>query len=116
MAKPVAGDGKIRVFGLFGGSDNQITAQQVRRGRVCAVFGGSDIDLRGATIADQGATITIISIFGSVRFLVPEDWAVNVQTRAVFGGIATQRSAPTSPVSQLTLTGLCLFGGVKTKS
>ena len=112
----MAADGKIRVFGLFGGSDNQITAQHVRSGRVYALFGGSDIDLRGATIADEGAKVTVVSIFGGVRFLVPEDWAVNVKTRAVFGGIATQRSTPTAPVSELTLTGLCLFSGVKIKS
>ena len=116
MAKSVAADGKIRVFGLFGGNDAEITAQQVRSGRVWAVFGGSDIDLRGATIADEGARVTLVNIFGGVRFLVPEDWAVNVKTRAVFGGIVTQRSAPTSPASKLTLTGLCLFGGVKIKS
>ena len=84
--------------------------------RVYAVFGSSDIDLHGANIADEGATINIIASFGSVRFLAPEDWNVNIQTRAVFGGVASKRVAPTSPAGQLTLTGLCLFGGVEIKS
>ena len=112
----VVADGKIRVTSFFGGSDNQIAGQQFIGGRVYAVFGSSDIDLRGATIADEGARITVINIFGVVRFLVPEDWDVNVQTRAVFGGVASKRVAPTSPVGQLTLTGLSLFGGVEIKS
>ena len=67
-------------------------------------------------MADDGATINIINGFGEVTLLVPEDWAVNVQTRAVFGGVAPKRVAPASPVGQLTLTGLCFFGGVEIRS
>ena len=106
----------IRMTSFFGGSENQITSQQFRGGRVYAVCGSSDIDLRRATIADDGATINIITTFGKVKLLVPEDWAVNVQTRAVFGGVASKRLAPASPTGQLTLTGLCLFGGVEIRS
>ena len=116
MARHVVSDDKIRMTSFFGGSENQIASQQFRGGRVYAVFGSSDIDLRSATIADEGATINIIAIFGSVKLLVPEDWAVNVQTKAVFGGVASKRVAPTSPVGQLTLTGLCLFGALEIKS
>ncbi len=116
MAEHAVADAKIKVISLFGGSENQIASQQFRGGRVYAVFGSIDIDLRRATIADEGATINIISSFGSVKLIVPEDWAVNAQTRAVFGGVASKRVAPTSPVGQLTLTGLCLFGGVEIRS
>ena len=116
MTKHAVADANIRMTSFFGGSENQITSQQFRGGRVYAVFGSSDIDLRRATIADDGATINIIISFGEVKLLVPEDWAVNVQTRAVFGGVASKRVAPTSPVGQLTLTGLCLFGGVEIRS
>ena len=109
-------DAKIEMTSFFGGSKNQITSQNFTGGRVYAIFGSSDIDLRRATIADEGATINIVSSFGKVSLLVPEDWAVNVQTRAVFSGVASKRVAPASPVGQLTLTGLCLFGGVEVRS
>ena len=116
MARHEIANAKIRMTSFFGSSENQIASQQFRGGRVYAVFGSSDIDLRGATIADEGATINIITSLGSVRLLVPEDWAVNIQTRAVLGSVASKRVAPTSPVGQLTLTGLCLFGSVEIKS
>ena len=116
MVRHAVTDAKIRMTSFFGGSENQIASQQFRGGRIYAIFGSSDIDLRGATIADEGATINVIASFGSVRLLVPGDWAVNVQTRAVFGGVASKRAAPTSPVGQLTLTWLCLFGSVEIKS
>ena len=116
MARHAVDDTKIKVTSFFGGSDNQITGQQFRGGRVYAVFGSSDIDLRRATIPHEGATINIIASFGSVKLLVPEDWGVNVQTRSVFGGVTSKRGIPISPVGQLTLTGLCLFGGVEIRS
>ena len=116
MARHAVADAKIKMTSFFGGSENQITSQQFRGGRVYAVFGSIDIDLRRATIADEGATINIITSLGSVNLLVPEDWAVNAQTRAVFGSVASKRVAPTSPAGQLTLTGLCLFGGVEIRS
>ena len=97
MARQAVADDKIRMISFFGGSENQITSQQFRGGRVYAVFGSSDIDLRRATIADEGATINIIAIFGKVKLLVPEDWGINIQTRAIFGGVASKRVAPTSP-------------------
>ncbi len=70
MARHAVPDAKIRMTSFFGGSENQITSQQFRGGRVYAVFGSSDIDLRGATIADEGATINIITSLGSVKLLV----------------------------------------------
>ena len=79
MARHAVAETKIKVTSFFGGSDNQITAQQFRGGRVYAVFGSSDTDLRGATIAHEGATINIIAGFGSVKLLVPEDWGVNAK-------------------------------------
>ncbi len=116
MARHAVADAKIRITSFFGSSENQIAGQQFRGGQVDVVVGSSDIDLGSAAIADEGATINIITTMGSVRLLVPEDWAVNIQTRAVVGSVAAKRVAPTSPAGQLTLTGLCLFGSVEIKS
>lgn len=107
---------EIRVTSLFGGSENQISGHPIEGGRVFALFGSSDIDLRHASPAESGATIRVIAGFGSVRLLVPEDWAVNVQTRAILGGVASRRVAPDSPKGQLTLTGFCLLGSLEIRS
>lgn len=109
-------DVEIRVTSLFGDSDNQITSENFQGGRIFAAFGSSDVDLRRAATTDDGATVRVIAGFGDVRLIVPEDWAVNVQTRAVFGGVASKRIAPVSPVGQLTLTGICVFGQVEVRS
>ena len=116
MTRDAIADATIRMISFFGGGENRVASQEFRGGRAYAIFGSGDIDLRGAATADEGATIRVIAIFGSVDLLVPEDWDVNIQTRAVFGGAASKRAAPKSPVGQLTLTGLCLFGVVEVKS
>ena len=116
MGERAVTDSEIDVTALFGSSDNQISSDQFRGGRALSVFGSSEIDLRRAATGDGGATLKVIVGFGSVRLLVPEDWAVNVHSRALFGGVASKRVAPASPSGQLTLTGFCLFGGVEVRS
>ena len=116
MTRHSGAEDEVRVTNFFGGSDTQITSQNFSGGRVLTVIGGCKLDLRRASIADEGAVINIVASLGGVRLTVPEDWAVNVQTRAVFGGVSTKRVAPASPVGTLTLTGLCLFGGVEVRS
>ncbi len=116
MAGHAIADATIRMISLFSGSEHRVASQEFRGGRAYAIFGSGDIDLRGAATAEEGATIRIIALFGSVDLLVPADWDVNTQTWAVFGDVASKRGAPTSPVGRLTLTGLCLFGGVEVKS
>ena len=69
MARHAVADASIRVTSWFGASETQITGQQFPGGRVYAVFGSSYIDLRGATIVSEGATINIIASFGSITLL-----------------------------------------------
>ena len=116
MARNTSDGSRISVTGILGGSQAQISNQDVRGGRVFLLLGGGDIDLRGAALAEGEATINIVAVFGGVRIMVPEDWTVNVKTGAVVGGINYKRPAPSSPVAQLTLTGVCIFGGVEISS
>ena len=116
MARNPVADATIRMISFFGDSTNHVASRQFRGGGAYVVFGGADIDLRAAATADDGATIRIIALFGSVDLLVPEDWDVNVRTWAVFGDVAPKRAAPSAPGGRLTLTGLSLFSGVEVRS
>ena len=106
----------LNVASFFSGSEQRIDSQAFRGGRVTAMFGGADIDLRGAAIADGAATIDVSAVFGGVEIRVPDNWAVNVQASATFGGVETKRSGPADPKANLTITGSCLFGGIEIRS
>ena len=53
----------LNVASFFSGSEQRIDSQAFRGGRVTAMFGGADIDLRGAAIADGAATIDVSAVF-----------------------------------------------------
>jgi hypothetical protein len=87
-------------------------AGELRGGTIELWFGGGTVDLRGATLAPGGATITTRSVFGGGELVVPDDW--NVTTRIVgIGGAGDGRPvierSPDAP--HLTLDGVALFGG-----
>ena len=119
MARVSSAGAQIKLTSILGTSESHVSSQQVRGGRVFVLFGSGEIDLRDAALADGEAAVKIVALFGSVKVTVPEDWAVNVQTGAVFGGVdykRARRPAPASPADQLILNGFCLFGGIEVRS
>ena len=112
---PAAGD-DLSVSSIFAGNNQRIDNQRFNGGSVSVTFGGAEIDLRGAAIAGDAATIKVNATFGGVKLQVPPDWAVDVRTDATFGGVETKRPQPADPKTTLTITGSCLFGGIEITS
>ena len=112
---PPAGD-DLAVSALFSGSEQRIDSQRFNGGNVSVTFGGAEIDLRGAAIAGDAATINVNAVFGGVKLQVPPDWAVHVRADSTFGGVEKKRPDPAEPKATLTVTGSCLFGGIEITS
>ncbi len=106
----------LEVSCVFGGSEQQVTSQNFRGGRVSATFGGANIDMRRAALAKGEAVLYVTTLFGGIELHVPDDWAVNVQTSNMFGGASDKRAKPADPKERLTITGSCTFGGITIKS
>lgn len=99
-------------------------------GEVTSVMGGSQLDLRQATIAPgEEAVIDIDALMGGVVIRVPESWQVDVGTTMIMGGVDDQRPAATrrkatgasttttdAPAPpRLRLTGTLVMGGLVIK-
>lgn len=82
---------------------------------VTAVFGGVDVDLRGAVI-EEDVAINITSVFGGVDLYVPNDVNVKVASTCIFGGISDKRAVKTAnhPIT-IYINATCMFGGVDLK-
>lgn len=97
--------------------------------RVDAVFGGADIDLRGAKIKNE-SIVKVSSIFGGIIIYVPDDVKVEVASTAIFGGVSDKRKdsnrkkksldeadKDTKKVDNsgktLYIDATCVFGGVE---
>ena len=52
-----------------------------------SIFGATRIDLTAASLGIGELRLTVISIFGAIEILVPEDTAVRVTGVSIFGGV-----------------------------
>jgi predicted membrane protein len=109
--------GEFRSSHVFGGGREQVTSQGFQGGEVSAIFGGMELDLRGAGLGGGIAVIDATVICGGIDVRVPKDWRVNIQTTALFGGTENKRSQPSPEDArgELTITGTVLCGGIEVK-
>lgn len=111
----------IRLVAIFGGGRRQVDSQQFRGGQVTAVFGGYQVDLRSAAVADgQPALIEANAVFGGIEIIVPRTWTVEARGAGVFGGFSDETRPPlpqeVTRQQRLIVTGAGVFGGVVVKN
>jgi hypothetical protein len=97
---------------VFGHVQLRIAEQNLESLKVVAVFGGFQLDLRGAGIRGDQAYVEADAVFGGVEIVVPEDWQVNPRGAGVFGGFTDETQPPANPTKQLIVSGAGVFGGV----
>jgi predicted membrane protein len=118
-------DGKMELgsvlneFAFMGGGDRVVRAQDFRGGDVTAIMGGFGIDLRGAAIAGDSATINIFTLWGGVDLKVPEDWnvaVVGVPLLGVFTNSSHALRQGDPAAKTLVVRGVAIMGGVEVKN
>lgn len=116
-ATPSDGEEELDVTALFGGIDRRVNSPAFRGGRVHAVFGGGQLDLRDSRLHAEGAVVEVSAIFGGVELTVPRDWPLQVRAAAVLGGVENKTSNPTaSDGPRLVVKASAIFGGVELKN
>lgn len=104
---------------VFGGFQRRVTTDDYRGGDYVTVFGGGELDLRGADIQADATAVNITAIFGGIEIKVPEHWQVVNEVVGIFGGVEdkTAQPAPGAPgVKRLVVRGVALFGGASFKN
>ena len=100
---------------VFNHIDRRIYTPNFKGGKVTAVFGGADIDLRNAKLAEGRQVLNIEVVFGGINIYVPRDWKVVISVTSIFGAFDDQRR-PASDATQddskvLEIKGSVVFGG-----
>ena len=93
--------------------------QVFRGGHINCIFGGSEVDLTQATLADGVSELEVNTIFGGVTLIVPADWRVQLKMTSIMGGFSDKRSyikENTDPSRILIIKGSTIFGGGEIKS
>ena len=110
----------LRESAVFWGGKRVVTDPDFQGGKVDCVFGGYEIDLRGATIQDDFAVLKIDAVFGGAEITVPLAWEVDISGTGVFGAFVDQTQHPDRSVNpnpkRLVVKGSAVFGGVTIKN
>ena len=106
---------------IFGGIEKRLNSREFRGGRLQAIFGGIELDLRDADMVDNEAVIHANAIFGGIEMRVPETWFVATRGQGVFGGFSDSTrfsppADPEKPKKTLIVLGTSLFGGVEIRN
>jgi predicted membrane protein len=100
---------------VFGGGNQRVTSHKLEGGKVTAIFGGADIDLRDSRPVD-GATIDIFALFGGCEIKVPADWNIKSTVSPILGGFADNRPQQNNSDGPVVyLKGTAIFGGAEIK-
>ena len=75
----------FQVAAIFGGKKFHSEAHGFRSGTAIATMGGVDLDLRDATLDPAGAELEVKATMGGVQVVVPEAWAVDVESEGPGG-------------------------------
>jgi predicted membrane protein len=106
---------------IFGGVQKRVNAKEFRGGQLQSLFGGIEIDLRDADMAENQAVLHANAVFGGIELRVPETWYVAARGQGIFGGYTdSTRYAPPAdpdkPKKTLIVMGTAIFGGVEIRN
>lgn len=105
---------------IFGGGTKIVNSDNFRGGNITAVFGGSEIILKGCKLAEGTHSIDILAIFGGTTIVVPNDWNVVMNVTSIFGGFSNKSVKDPNAFVDLSKTliikGIVVFGGGELKT
>ncbi|MCW3805264.1 LiaI-LiaF-like domain-containing protein [Plebeiibacterium marinum] len=113
LHKGVADD-VLDVVSIFGGGVTKINSSNFLGGEITCIFGGEEVNLQSASLAEEGAVIELTTIFGGSKITVPRNWNVKVDVVSIFGGFSDKRMYEPETGSEkktLVIKGIAVFGG-----
>ncbi len=105
---------ELHLANIFGGSEITSSAQAFRGGSIINWYGGTQLDLRGATLAPGGADLVVRDLFGGIDIRVPPEWRVELRSRSFAGGSDASgvREDLSLDAPVLRVKALSVFGGL----
>jgi len=107
--------GDIDDIAILAGSHKKINNKQFSGGKLSAVLGGIELDLRQSSLNGGQATLDTFTVMGSIKLFVPDDWVVNFEATNILGGFHDKRAhRPTEYFGNvLTIKGMIVIGAVE---
>lgn len=107
----------LDVFSMFGGGLRACTSQNFKGGSAATIMGGFDIDLTGAKIAPEGASLEVTCIMGGGKIVIPAGWNVSISSLPILGGVDHEKThaavAPEVDAPVLQVHATTIMGSLK---
>jgi predicted membrane protein len=125
-ASAPAGDGTISMFSILGSDQRTSSDKAFRGGDVTTIVGGTQLDLRRASIEPGSeAVINVFVFMGGHDLWVPPGWTVSIEAMPILAGVEDKRLPPvledaarvaSAPAPRLVIRGVILLGGLNLKN
>jgi predicted membrane protein len=115
----------IDIHAVFGGGEYTINSSAFMGGRVTAIMGGVELNLKNASIKSDEVELNIFAMWGGISIRVPEDWDVSVEGTPILGGMDNQTKLVDDNIiegtgkkrtKKLLITGVAIMGGLEVKN
>ena len=104
---------------VFSGAEKMITSKEFKGGKLTSIFGGTELNLLNADLAQGTNILDVFVLFGGCDIKVPSDMNVKVKVTAIFGGFTDERKMLSenedNAGKELVVKGTVLFGGGSVK-
>lgn len=105
---------------VFGGSKTVVTSKNFRGGSISTVFGGCELILTEAGLAEGDNVLNINAVFGGISIVAPRSWDIVIEVDGIMGGFKDDRSF-VNPDNidrsrRLIIKGSAVFGGGEIKN
>jgi hypothetical protein len=114
-AKGAANDASsFHAVAVMGGVGRSVASSDFVGGDAVAVMGACEINLKGATIANE-AVIDVLAFWGGIDIRVPRGWRIDNQVTAILGGVVDKTDDAPAGAPLLIIRGSAIMGGVEIK-
>ena len=110
--------GRIERNCVFSGDKEKWDLENFKGGEVNSIFGGIELDLSEAHLAEGVHHLELNSIFGGIVLYVPIDWKIEINKTQVFGAFVDNRPKTSFEVDEnrvLIIEANAVFGGGEIK-
>jgi predicted membrane protein len=114
-AEPASVRSSSDVVAILGGSKRAV-AGDFEGGQAFAFMGGSEVDLRRASMTKDEAVLDVFVFWGGIEVRVPEDWEVVSHGLPILGGFVDNTRHPPAAQKRLVVTGMAIMGGIELKN
>ena len=113
-----SGSGYIDRNCVFSGGKEKMDIKNFKGGDINSVFGGIELDLSDAQLAEGVHHLELNSVFGGIVIYVPIEWNIEIKQTQFFGAFVDNRPKPAFQIDEkrmLIIEANAVFGGGEIK-